>query len=146
MSQAPVGGGIGVGSPGPCLLSPAWPPPQAAQHAEAEERLPAQLHPLTGFLPHDAHSPALLQVGMVCCCHHGLAPAHPIQATGHPCQAGLRPWGSEAFKWEGTQEVSCRWSQELLHTAHASEGCWGKVGFGVLCGRLLLGEEQGAVD
>lgn len=37
--------------------------PQKAQHTEAEERLPAQLHPLPGLLAHDAHCPALLQVG-----------------------------------------------------------------------------------
>lgn len=37
-------------------------PPQEAQRAEAEKRVPAQLHPLAGLEPHDADRPALLQV------------------------------------------------------------------------------------
>lgn len=67
--------------------------PQEAQRAEAEEWLPPQLHPLFGFITHDAHSPALLQVGPAPADPRPCPPCHWMPPLVLGMQWGLAEWG-----------------------------------------------------
>lgn len=69
---------------------------QEAQHSEAEKWLPTQLHPLPGFLPHDADCPTLLQVGPRMRWGPRGAGTHLLQANPE-VHKGSRPCGHSVW-------------------------------------------------
>lgn len=92
-------------------------PLQEARHGEAEERLPAQLHPLSGLHAHDADGAALLQVRLTS------SPSHRPSARPPPCWLRF-PFCLLCQRWSDLRVGARLLLDARAHRGHHERGIW----------------------